>query len=306
MTVERFPDLWISGTLTLDSTEFGGAWRRDVPGGSALYGGAAARLLTPVRLVGTVGSDFPFPDLEDLWRSGVDPTAVETLEGPTFRWGARYEAGGDRRTTLHRDAGVSSGRLPPIPPSARRPRALLLASTHPGVQAHVRRELADASPVGLDSMAHWWREERDALLSLLETVHVAFFDEEELGLASGLDDPSRAGRWVLERGPHTVVVKRGSRGAWMHRSGREPVQVTAVPLGQIGDPTGAGDAFAGAFMAAQACAPTLGDGYSLRFATAAASFAAERIGIEGLRGATLQAAQTRMDALQVTNLNHPR
>jgi sugar/nucleoside kinase (ribokinase family) len=56
-----------------------------------------------------------------------------------------------------------------------------------------------------------------------------------------------AARWIQERGPRFVVVKKGEHGAilfgpdWMFF-------VPGFPLEVIFDPTGAGDAFAGGFV----------------------------------------------------------
>jgi sugar/nucleoside kinase (ribokinase family) len=84
----------ISGTLTLDTIERGEVMHRDVPGGSALYAAAAARLWMPVQVTGTVGTDFPL-DVLDLPQ--VNHDAVEVLSGPTFRWHARYTDDGAQR-----------------------------------------------------------------------------------------------------------------------------------------------------------------------------------------------------------------
>ena len=56
-----------------------------------------------------------------------------------------------------------------------------------------------------------------------------------------------AARWIQERGPRLVVVKKGEHGAilfgpdWMFF-------VPGFPLEVIFDPTGAGDSFAGGFV----------------------------------------------------------
>lgn len=46
------------------------------------------------------------------------------------------------------------------------------------------------------------------------------------------------------------VVKQGRRPALVHQPGREPVAVAALDLGPVPDSTGAGDAFAGGWLAA--------------------------------------------------------
>lgn len=290
--------LVVSGTLTLDTTERAGAVHADVPGGSALYAAAAGSLLLPTRIVGTVGDDFPFDHLSPLWNRGVDRSAIEALGGPTFRWHARYEPDGEQRTTLLRDRGVAEGRLPPVPPCDDTNYALLLGSTEPRVQAHVRAACVGARLVGLDSMAHWWTDQPQAMRALLARVDVLFVDEGELQLATGCVDATRAVEALLGRGPSLVVVKRGARGAWMMRRGEAPIDTAAVALAQVADTTGAGDAFAGACMAALGSAPARGDVYALRFATAVASFAVEGVGTSGLLRATVGEVERRMHGLR--------
>lgn len=289
--------LVVSGTLTLDTTERAGARYADMLGGSALYAAAAGSLLLPTRIVGTVGDDFPFEQLSALWQRGVDRSAMEMLSGPTFRWHARYEPDGERRTTLLRDRGVAEGRLPTVPRYDDSNYALLLGSTEPRVQAHVRAACGAARLVGLDSMAHWWTDQPQAMRELLARVDVLFADEGELQLATGCVDATRAVEQLLARGPSVVVVKRGGRGAWMTRRGAAPIDTAAVAVAQVADTTGAGDAFAGACMAALGHAPERGDAYALRFATAVASFAVEGVGTSGLLRATLGAVERRMQGL---------
>jgi sugar/nucleoside kinase (ribokinase family) len=54
----------------------------------------------------------------------------------------------------------------------------------------------------------------------------------------------------LEDAYEVLVLKRGSRGARVMRRGAEPIEVPAVPA-EVRDPTGAGDAFAAGYLAAQ-------------------------------------------------------
>lgn len=300
--------LLVSGTLTLDTTERNGVVYDNVPGGSALYAAAAGRLLLPTRIAGTVGTDFPFDDLRTLWTGGpdpslvqaIDPSDIEVLAGPTFRWHARYASDGEERVTLSRDPGVAAGRLPPVPRMPDSNYALLLGSSDPRLQTHVRDATPDAGLVGLDSMAHWWKERPDALHSLLGRVDVVFVDEGELTLATDSPHGVDAANELLRRGPAIVVVKRASQGAWLLRRDQAPMETSAVVLPSVADTTGAGDAFAGAFMAAQGRWPERGDDYALRFATAVASFAVEGVGTSALARVDLSALHQRMDALVVS------
>lgn len=277
------PSLLVSGTLTLDTIERGDMVHHDVPGGSALFAAATARLWMPVQVTGTVGTDFPEAVL-DL--PAVDREAVEVLSGPTFRWHARYTDDGAQRTTVSRDRGVAEGRVPPVG-LASVPHAMLLGSTHPRVQQHVLRQWPATPLVALDSMTHWWANEGETLRALLPHVHLLFVDDEELSVATG-------GRGTVEvlhaLGPAMVVVKHGARGATLHRRSAPPITIAACPVAQVADTTGAGDAFAGALVALLASGTAPHDqpalGMALRMAAAVAARAVEGVGIEGLRHLT--------------------
>ena len=286
--------LVVSGTLTLDTTERAGVVHAEVPGGSALYAAAAGSLLLPTRVLGIVGDDFPFDTLAPLWARGADRAAVEVVPGRTFRWHARYAPDGNTRETLSRDRGVAEGRLPTVPSLPTGRYALLLGSTDPRVQRHVREACATAAVVGLDSMAHWWRDRAEALRALLAQVDVLFVDEDELVQATGDTDATAAAARVLALGPGVVVVKRGARGAWMQRRDGAPVATAAAPVREVVDTTGAGDAFAGAFMAALAQRPARPDDEVLRVAAAIAAWAVESVGTTALLAADRAALERRL------------
>ena len=57
----------------------------------------------------------------------------------------------------------------------------------------------------------------------------------------------QAARWILDRGPHTVVIKKGEHGAFMFTR-KSVFFAPAYPLESVFDPTGAGDSFAGGFI----------------------------------------------------------
>jgi adenosine kinase len=120
------------------------------------------------------------------------------------------------------------------------------------------------------------------LRELLARATVVFADEHELALAALTSDLSAGMDVLLAQGPELIVVKRASAGALMKRRGGTTLHASAVELQRLANPTGAGDAFAGALLAALVTAPERGDEYALRFATATASFAIEAVGTGGL------------------------
>ncbi|HEY5676984.1 MAG TPA: sugar kinase, partial [Myxococcales bacterium] len=64
--------LLVVGSMALDSVETPFGRRDDVLGGSATYFSTAASFFGPVRLVATVGEDFPEAHVQFLRGRGVD------------------------------------------------------------------------------------------------------------------------------------------------------------------------------------------------------------------------------------------
>jgi sugar/nucleoside kinase (ribokinase family) len=235
------------GTIALDTVEAPAGSVRDVPGGSALYFGAAASILGPVAVVGVTGEDFPAEPLDRLAERGVDVSGIVRVPHPTFRWHARYDASGRRDVlSVHRGGVVRTA--PVVPPALRDPEILFLGSTDPGVQTRVLGQAGDPGRVVLDTMPHWIRDGRDDLEALLPRIDVLLVNEEEVRLLGGAPDEAAAAEAVRAMGPTWVVVKRGARGACAYDA-RDRVEVDAVPVAPVVDPTGAGDAFAGGLVA---------------------------------------------------------
>ncbi len=87
---------------------------------------------------------------------------------------------------------------------------------------------------------------KDILDSILtDYVDIVFANEDEAKAYCGSDDP-KDGLAALSQHCHTVAVKVGKEGAWLHR-GHEVVHVPANIVDAI-DTTGAGDLWAAGFL----------------------------------------------------------
>jgi sugar/nucleoside kinase (ribokinase family) len=235
------------GSVALDSVEtpFGKADR--VLGGSAVFFTAAASLLHPVQVVGVVGDDYPLDGLDFLAARGADLTGIEKREGESFFWAGRYHYDLNTRDTLETRLGVFADFQPKIPASFRDARYVFLGNIDPVLQLDVLDQVDAPEVVACDTMNYWISGSRDALLELLARVQILLVNEEEVRQLAGEPNLLRAARWVQERGPEMVVVKKGEHGAilfaadWLFF-------VPGFPLEEVFDPTGAGDAFAGGFV----------------------------------------------------------
>jgi sugar/nucleoside kinase (ribokinase family) len=274
--------LLVVGSVALDSIEtpFGSA--HDALGGSATYFSAAASLFCPVQLVGVVGSDFPLHDLRFLERRGVDLAGLEQAEGESFRWAGRYSYDLNSRDTLETRLGVFADFQPKIPASFRDAEWIFLGNIDPVLQLEVLEQVRSPRLVAADTMNFWISGKRDELLRLLQRVDVLLVNDSEARELSGDHNLLRAARWIQDRGPSMVVVKKGEHGAILFTRDFA-FFAPGYPLEELFDPTGAGDAFGGGFLGYLARAGST-DPEELRramiYGSAMGSFAVEAFGLD--------------------------
>lgn len=241
-------DLLVVGSVALDTvaTPFGEV--SEALGGSATYFSYAASFFTTVRLVATVGSDFPEQHLKLLHDRGIDVGGLTVAPGKTFRWTGSYGYDLNEAKTLDTQLNVFADFHPRLAEPLRRLPYLFLANIDPALQLDVLRQMA-ARPrlVALDTMNFWIQGKRDALLGVLREVDVVTINDAEARQLAGEPNLIKAARTIAGMGPRTVVVKRGEYGAMLLTDGAFFV-VPAYPLENVFDPTGAGDTFAGGFM----------------------------------------------------------
>lgn len=239
--------LVVVGSVALDSvyTPFGET--ADALGGSAVYFSVAGSLLHPVRVVGVVGQDYPFHQLEALAGRGIDWTGVERATGESFRWKGKYSYDLQSRETLETRLGVFADFDPKLPDGYRDAEYVFLGNIDPELQLGVLEQMRTPRLTVCDTMNYWIQGKRAALLELLQRVDVLMVNDSEARELSGDWNIHRAARWILARGPKRVVIKQGEYGALLMEPGRT-FYVPAFPLEEVFDPTGAGDAFAGGFM----------------------------------------------------------
>jgi sugar/nucleoside kinase (ribokinase family) len=292
--------LLVVGSIALDSifTPFGET--ADALGGSAIYFSVAGSLLHPVQVVGVVGRDYPVAELDRLAARGIDWSGVERADGESFRWKGKYSYDLQSRETLETRLGVFAQFQPKIPPSFRSARFVFLGNIDPELQLNVLEQVARPTLVVCDTMNYWIQSKKAALMALLARVNVLMVNDTEARELSGDWNIHRAGRWILQHGPSRVVIKQGEHGALLIERSRT-FYVPAFPLENVFDPTGAGDAFAGGFMAYLARKGSVEDDDIRRAMVVGAtmgSYAVEQFGIRGFDDVTLRDVNGRIHAFE--------
>jgi sugar/nucleoside kinase (ribokinase family) len=237
----------VVGSVALDSVETPFGKADEVLGGSANYFSASASHQTPVQLVGVVGSDYPVAKLDALKARGVDFAGLELAEGESFRWRGRYRHDLNSAETLETKLGVFSHFKPKIPDQFKSAEYVFLANIDPRLQLDVLSQVQRPKLVACDTMNFWIESRRPELLELLGKVDLITLNDGEARQLTEQSNLVKAARWILERGPRTVLIKKGEHGAFMFTKS-SVFYAPAFPLEDVFDPTGAGDSFAGGFM----------------------------------------------------------
>ena len=242
------PSLVVVGSVAIDWVITPVAQRENSIGGSASHFAMAASYLAPVRMVGVVGSDFPQPTIEQFRKRAIDLAGLTVVpDGLTFRWKGRYHRNMNSRDTLDTQLNVFEAFDPQLPPSFRNAEYVFLANIQPDLQLKVLDQVHAPRLVGMDTMNLWIEHAREDLLRVMKRVDVITLNDEEAQQLTGEHTLVRAARAIQGMGPRSVVIKRGEYGALLfHRD--DIFAAPALPLEDVVDPTGAGDAFAGGFM----------------------------------------------------------
>ena len=225
----------IIGYLGFETVQTPFAQRRG-PGGSAYYTALGAALSGgDVSLVSTVGSDFSLDTLREV---GVDLSHVSVARGASSRFEIKYlPTFADRLIEL--DLGVGSVLSVPESLDFSEVKYVHVATNLPQTQVELIEQLRVAAPattITADCFDQFVVSYPKATCRVVQSADLVFANLVEyemiVRMCGDIATP--------------MVIKKGERGA-DYRFGTESVTVTA-PAVQLVDPTGAGDAFAGAYL----------------------------------------------------------
>jgi sugar/nucleoside kinase (ribokinase family) len=255
-----------------------------VLGGSVAYVSFAARRLDArVSVISKVGADFPAAYKWWLQQEGIDLSGLADVQDAlTTRFELRYD------NDLSNRSICSKNRMPPIRvedlPSSLKAKIIHLAPIAGEITYEVAEKLKNCTEIlSLDpqGLVRDFDENGNVTLEqptdrrILGLIDVFKSTPKEIQTLTGLSDVDSAIEAVHNHGVNIVIVTSGAEGAVVsieHTTHRVP----AYKPEKLVDPTGAGDAFIGAFLAEYArgedCA------WCSHVGSAAASLVVEGIG----------------------------
>ena len=279
-------DIAVAGTVHVDDIVTPAGVATGLLGGSAVYFALAAARSATVHVNGIVGADHAAAFLELLRGPRVSTEGLVVSDLPTFRWHARHDFDRWVAVDTFRDEGCDPTWRPRLPAEAARAEVLFLASMSPALQREVLAQ-SGARLVGADSMTDYTGPEREAVREVVHASDVLFLNRSELASLTGAPITTWREEAIAMCGVgrlRAVVVKAGPKGASLVTADGV-ISLPPAPTAQVVDPTGAGDALAGGFLAACAAAERDDDAY---FATAlegglrCAAAAISHFGVAGL------------------------
>jgi len=293
--VDRFP--W--GTTTLvDCIE------QHLGGNGASTSYTLGKLGITTRLMGTAGTDaFGDVVVSKLASAGVDTRMIERSLAPTATTVVLVDSSGNRMF-LHRLGASAVAFAKLVEFTAELTEGIShfhLASVFglPGLRPRTAAIIRDARRVGLttsvdtqwDTRGRWMQD----LAPCLPHTDLLFMNEDEARMLTGSSDPAACGRIMRENGAGTVVVKLGGRGCAVFGADIA-LECPAFEVPVV-DTTGAGDCFAGAFLAARLRGRPHPE--AARFANAVGALTIQQLGaVEGVR--SFEETEEWMRSVQVT------
>lgn len=290
----------VVGSVALDTVETPSGKVEEALGGAAVYFSMAARHFDKVRIVATVGDDFPEEHIAMLKKAGVDILGMQREKGRTFRWAGKYFDELNKRETLLTELGVFENFNPKIPAGWENSEHVFLANIDPDLQISVLDQIEKPRLTAFDTMDFWIERKPRSLDKLLARIDAIIINDEEARMLSGHNSLLAAAKVIRGMGPRWVVIKQGEYGALMF-SDHGIFSAPALLLDEVRDPTGAGDTFAGGFMGALAKSPVLDDEAFRRAVIAGsvlASFTVEDFSLGRLAGVSKDEVEGRYNTFE--------
>ena len=219
-------------------------------GGSANYIAlAAAQFEVPSAVISIVGDDYPQDYLNLLAQRHIDISGIEIVHGgKTLFWSGKYRNDMNQRDTLDTQLNVLANFKPVVPEAFRNAEVLLLGNLHPTLQMDVLDQmLSRPKLVVMDTMNYWMNHTWDLLMEVIARVDMITINDEEARQLTKEYSLVKAAQRIMAMGVKFVVIKKGEHGALLFHDDKV-FFAPALPLAEVFDPTGAGDAFAGGLV----------------------------------------------------------
>ena len=254
-------------------------------GGNVLFSAVGARIWDAEPTIrARKGRSFPESSIQRLERFGIKADLVAVPKNDIRDW-ALYEPGGDRQfinhlsSGSHHDMSITGDDL-----GERNLKSdgVHVASMPTDVQysllEKVQQKKEVNTVVSLDPHVEYLEKEelRKLAFEMLKYVDVFLPSSEEVEKMFGSDRYEDAARAFADAGPEVVAIKKNVEGSLIYLRGQDKFYDVPIFACDAIDPTGAGDAYCGGFLAcfSETEDPMLAAAYG----TVSASYVVEHVG----------------------------
>ncbi|HII67028.1 MAG TPA: carbohydrate kinase family protein [Thermococcaceae archaeon] len=242
-------DLVVLGHVAIDHVIFPDKREIILPGGAATAVATSAALSgAKVGLVTKVGRDFPREWLNRLSEI-LDITGVHILEGNTIHIYMIYHEDGSVDAPVDMGVAQKMGETK-IPEEYLNAKIFHISPIPPEEQLKVinrlkgKRITLDFNPTYMED----YKTKKDLMKEIISRTEIIFPNEREARTITGETDLKKAAKILYEWGANLTIITLGEKGVLLY-NGEKFMKFEALPISEIVDPTGAGDAFAGGFLA---------------------------------------------------------
>jgi len=242
-------DLVVLGHVAIDHVIFPDKREIILPGGAATAVATSAALSgAKVGLVTKVGKDFPKEWLNRLSEI-LDIKGVHILEGNTIHIYMIYHEDGSVDAPVDMGVAQKMGETE-IPEEYLNAKIFHISPIPPEEQLKVINRLKgkkislDFNPTYMED----YKTKKDLMKEIISRTEIIFPNEREARTITGEKDLKKAAKILYEWGANLTIITLGEKGALLY-NGEKFMEFEALPINEIVDPTGAGDAFAGEFLA---------------------------------------------------------
>jgi len=243
-------DLVVLGHVSIDHIRFPGRDEILYPGGAAAAVATSAALAgAKVGLVTKIGTDFPKEWLEKL-SSVLDVRGVQILPGRTIHIYMIYHEDGSVDAPVDMGVAQKMGETP-IPEEYMDASLFHIAPIPPEEQLKALKRLEgktlsiDFNPTYMED----YEKKTELMREIVSRVEVVFPNEREALTITKAPTVEEAAEILHGWGAGLVVITRGERGVLVYDGEFRKFPALPISPEEIVDPTGAGDAFAGGFLA---------------------------------------------------------
>jgi sugar/nucleoside kinase (ribokinase family) len=297
------------GTMAFDAIETPFGKIDKIVGGSGTYVAyAASHLTNPIQQISIVGNDFPEEEMNELKNRGVELSGVEIVpDQKSFFWSGKYHMDMNTRDTLITDLNVLANFNPIVPEEYQGAEFLMLGNLMPSLQLSVIEQLHTRPKlIVLDTMNFWMESAMEDLKKVLLKVDALLINDSEARQLSGEFSLVKSAKKILHMGPKYLIIKKGEHGALLFHKDNV-FFAPALPLEDVFDPTGAGDAFAGGFIGHLSHTNNISFENmktAIIVGSAMASFCVEKFGPQRLKEITKQDIEMRLEQfVQLVNFD---